>query len=779
MRGESRRSPAGGAEAVFLLALILSGFGASFGGEEAELIGSGRPDSLLGLSVALDGDTAVAGAPWDDQLGVFSGSARVFVRDAFDTWSLQAELLAFDGIPSDHFGASVALDGDTLVVGASGGDSTHPRPGSAYVYTRDAAGTWTLAGKLVASDSEAADEFGRAVALQGDIIVVGAPEHDHSSPHSGAAYVFARDSTGLWRLEAKLVATDGGNFDGFGASVAIDNQTNPLEDPTVVVGAPRDGNYLGSVYIFTRDALGVWRQERKLIDPNADRGDRFGLSVARSGRSLAVGTQTNEGAGSVILLRQDPFGGWSQEAEVFQPGNSVVEALFGASIALEGDTLVIGAPRRIHSAYIFRRELTGWIQLVHLDPFLGSFGWSVALSGNTFVIGAPSGDAIYAADLDLPEPTAGVPDADEPPTGDATAISPAGNLLDEDGDGLNEPSDNCPLIPNPEQADVDRDGIGDACDNCLFVNNPWQADGDWDTVGDLCDNCLGTANPGQADDDADGIGDVCDTCPLIPDPEQADGDGDGIGDACDNCLVVNNPSQADGDRDTLGDRCDNCARTGNPGQADGDADGIGDVCDTCVLTVNPDQADADGDGIGDVCQATRLVAFDFEDGEQGWTATSRGGANTWHLATQDCLGFVFLGSTAFVSNSNSGPMCMVNSSREHSQLLSLPISLPDTSGALRLSFDALSFDEAGSCTDAAGGDAADVGVTTDGGETYVILNYCHALANGFGTWVHNVVDISFMAGETVQVIFVYDTRTTGFGYIFAIDNVTVAYEEGS
>ncbi len=214
---------------------------------------------------------------------------------------------------------------------------------------------------------------------------------------------------------------------------------------------------------------------------------------------------------------------------------------------------------------------------------------------------------------------------------------------DVDEDGVIDILDNCPTVPNPDQADNDLDGDGDACDsdddndgvpdvddNCQFLANPDQADADGDGLGDVCDN----------DIDSDGVDNDVDNCPLAPNPDQIDTDGDGLGDACDpdddndginddadNCPITANPDQADNESDGIGDACDsdddndgvfdaddNCPLISNLSQDDSDGDGLGDACDddddndgildgddNCPLVSNPDQADADGDGKGDVC----------------------------------------------------------------------------------------------------------------------------------------------------------------------------------
>ncbi len=201
-------------------------------------------------------------------------------------------------------------------------------------------------------------------------------------------------------------------------------------------------------------------------------------------------------------------------------------------------------------------------------------------------------------------------------------------VSDQDGDGVADASDNCPLIANADQADLDGDGLGDLCDTC-----PKDADNDIDgdgVCGDV-DNCPSISNVGQADLDGDGMGDLCDpdqdgdgvanaadNCPLVVNSDQADLDGDGIGDLCDpdkdgdgianttdNCPLVINADQADLDGDGIGDLCD----------PDKDGDGIANTTDNCPLVTNADQADLDGDGIGDLCDTCPKDADNDIDGD--------------------------------------------------------------------------------------------------------------------------------------------------------------------
>ena len=174
-------------------------------------------------------DTAVAGAPFDDNVGTINqGAAYVFTRSG-TTWTEQQKLTAPDGGANDLFGTSVAIDVDTLVAGAPAGGTTDS--GAAYVFTRS--GTdWTPQAKLTASDGAAGDQFGLSVGIEGDTAVVGSPiARVGANLARGAAYVFTRDGT-IWNEFQKLVASDGAVGDLFGFSVAIDGNT-------IVAGATR------------------------------------------------------------------------------------------------------------------------------------------------------------------------------------------------------------------------------------------------------------------------------------------------------------------------------------------------------------------------------------------------------------------------------------------------------------------------------------------------------------------------------------------------------------
>lgn len=223
----------------------------------------GAADDAFGNSVAIDGATLIVGSEGDDNNnGTNSGSAYVFVRSG-NTWSLQQKITASDGAPQDHFGDSVAISGNTLIV--SSRESVH-------VFVRSGA-LWTEQATLTSPDPKDQDEFGSSVGVDSNTVVVSASSSEGLHPGSGAVYVFVRDGI-TWTLQAKLIVVDSPWVRGFGSPVAISGNK-------LIAGSPRDdraGRDSGAAYVFIRSGT-TWSQQAKLTATHAGESARFGHSV--------------------------------------------------------------------------------------------------------------------------------------------------------------------------------------------------------------------------------------------------------------------------------------------------------------------------------------------------------------------------------------------------------------------------------------------------------------------------------------------------------------------
>ena len=297
-----------------------------------------KTQDFFGYSVALDGNTALVGAPYDDVDHQDQGSAYVFVRNG-TTWTEQAHLKAADGANLDLFGWVVALDGDTAIVGAYNGPGTAGADqGAVYVFVRQGT-SWSQQARLNASDGVAAGNFGTVLALDGDTALVGAPSYRVNQVLApGAAYVFVRNGS-AWTQQARLTANDGEDSDNFGAAVAV-------EDGTAFIGAPADdvGNNAnqGSAYVFTRNGV-LWGARQKLTGTIPVANDFFGNSLAIDGTTALIGAYMKyaNDVGLVYVFERRPQG-WAETTTIGST-KGVAGEHFGISVALSGDRAVIGA----------------------------------------------------------------------------------------------------------------------------------------------------------------------------------------------------------------------------------------------------------------------------------------------------------------------------------------------------------------------------------------------------------------------------------------------------
>jgi hypothetical protein len=311
--------------------------------EQKLLADDGAPADLFGGSVAVSDDTIVIGARYDDDNGNYSGSAYVFWFDG-SAWSQQQKLLPDDGDANDYFGISVGVSGDTAVVGAWYDEGDYGvTAGSAYVFKREGS-TWVQQQKLVPDDPSVSAKFGGSVAIDGDLAVIGAYFDDDLGGFSGSAYVF-RSQGPRWVFEQKLLAADGGPMDQFGRPVALSGEV-------VVVGAPEHGHLgplSGAAYVFRYNGL-AWEQEQELLAPDGTDFDEFGRALGVSGDMAVVGAwfddnENGDEAGSAYAYRFDSGArGWVHEAKLIAE-ESTEQYQFGESVAISGEMALIGLSR--------------------------------------------------------------------------------------------------------------------------------------------------------------------------------------------------------------------------------------------------------------------------------------------------------------------------------------------------------------------------------------------------------------------------------------------------
>ena len=317
----------------------------------------------------------------------YAGVAPAHLFAVSSTWT-EIKLTAPTLVGAAQFGAAVAADGANVLIGAPGDDGAATTSGAAYL-AEIVNGNWSTLLKLTADDGVAADQFGSAVAFGADFLAIGARGHDAAGANAGAVYVF-RNSGGLWSQEAKLTPSEVGDT-FFGHTVTADGNR-------IAVGAPYRGSGAtnsGAVYIFEYDGA-AWQQIARLTSGSpggAVLSDLFGWSVDIQGDTLVVGAYL----GDRVYHYTFANGAWTLAGEVSGVGVQSGDQ-YGYAVALDGATLVVGAPadntasNSAGAIYIFEDNGSGWSQQAKFIPAVGlagsRLGWSVAVLGNMIAAGA-------------------------------------------------------------------------------------------------------------------------------------------------------------------------------------------------------------------------------------------------------------------------------------------------------------------------------------------------------------------------------------------------------
>jgi hypothetical protein len=357
--------------------------------QQQELIASdAAAGDNFGSSAAIDGDTAVFGAFLEGT----GGSAYVFTRSG-TTWTQQAKLTGSTVVSGDEFGYSVAISGDTIVVGARAESSTDDAyNGDAYVFTRSGT-TWSQQAKFSDTLSSGNSHFGYSVDIDGNTIVVGAPmDSPGTSDHRGRCHIYTRSGTS-WSLQQSLASSTGDDYAYFGADVAIDGDT-------VVVGSSVEdssgNNNCGAAYIFTRSGTSWSQQER--FAPTTATNAYFGNAVDISGDTAIIGAygESNTGRGVVRIYTRSGTS-WSLEQTLLS--RTGTNEMFGMPVDIEDDVCVIGQQTNYGGAYVYSRTGTTWTYEKTIIPTSASntVGWiyhaQLGLSDDTIVSGVLGTDS--------------------------------------------------------------------------------------------------------------------------------------------------------------------------------------------------------------------------------------------------------------------------------------------------------------------------------------------------------------------------------------------------
>ncbi len=395
----------------------------------------GDGGDAFGGAVAIDGDTLVVGARYEDGIDDGnennSGAAYVFVKSN-GAWVEQAYLRASNPSSGDQFGISVGISGDTIIVGSHLEDTDTGNSGAIYVYTRTM-NVWSFQTMLKASNLGSNDFYGFSIAIDSGTIIVGAYKEDGDDSSAlndyGAAHIFT-GAGNSWSLQTKLTA---GNFemgDNFGYSVSISGNT-------AVIGAYKedgidDGNQddSGAAYVFVRSGT-VWSQQAYLKASNVGAIDNFGVSVGVSGDTIVVGSFNEDGDGDSTLGSGAAYvftrtgTAWSENG-ILRADNADMGDLFGSSVSIDGNSIVVGAKFEngdgvdgldnnnafnAGGAYLFKR-IGPVIQQTYIKAsnadLRDEFGIAVAVSGSTIIVGAQREDSAF---VDNPDDNTFVSDA--------------------------------------------------------------------------------------------------------------------------------------------------------------------------------------------------------------------------------------------------------------------------------------------------------------------------------------------------------------------------------
>ena len=344
--------------------------------ETQKVVGTDRiKTGLLGWDVAISGEYAFASTIYHqlDENGLNplnrAGAVFAYKRDAAGVWNQTQKIVASTRTSSDEFGSSVAASGGYLFIGSRGDDPLAPSSGSVRVYQVDASGMWNEVQELTPSDGATNDNFGNAIAVDGDYLAVGSPQNNFDAlvtnniDDAGAIFIFKKDAAGVWNEVQKIVAGDRGVDDNFGDMISISGDVLVtglyLEDEDEF--GMNTLSRSGSAYVFEKNGAGTWNQVKKLVNPDRRAGEYYGLSVTVLGDKIVVGCPSEDldaqglnplsSAGGAFLYERTGLGNWNLIQRITADDRTISRfSAFGASTAMIDNFIFMGAPQHRYDA---------------------------------------------------------------------------------------------------------------------------------------------------------------------------------------------------------------------------------------------------------------------------------------------------------------------------------------------------------------------------------------------------------------------------------------------
>jgi len=463
----------------------------------------GTPGVDYGESIAMSGDLMVVGAAGTQSGGIIGGGVHVYQNNG-SRWIHSQMITPPDATNDGMFGLSVDIDGDVLIVGAPGSTagSLGEIRGAAYIY-RLIGSVWTFEQKLEASDGAPNDEFGISVGLSGDRAVVGAWRVLNAGL-PGSAYIFSHDGT-TWNQDQTLISSDASGVKRFGGAVGIDGNTLIVADQRADLGFLQQ---VGGVYVYTSISQTSWLFTQKITAQDPQENSQFGRSIALEGDRILVGSPITDGANGAAYVFEKTGFIYNQTHKFSQP--ALDNAQLGITVSMSGDSMIYGAWRadgNIGSIFVSETDGAGGYVTTPFVPAVAvngdRFGISASASGRWVAAGSSSTEyvvidrMISAEDCNqngVDDPcdvfSGTSQDCDLDGTPDSCQIA-NGTATDCDGDLV---PDHCQLADGSEE-DCNNNGVIDSCD----------------IAGATSDDCNGNSIPDDCEDDCNlnGIADSC------------------------------------------------------------------------------------------------------------------------------------------------------------------------------------------------------------------------------------------------------------------------------